>query len=99
MKTWFSKVRVEELEWLAQSPDLISTEHLLKELECQQCHIPLCLTSVPNLTNTLMAEWANPTVTFQHPVESVPRKVEVIIAANGGLHLERATVFIKPIWV
>uniref|UniRef100_A0A8K9UXS1 Uncharacterized protein n=1 Tax=Oncorhynchus mykiss TaxID=8022 RepID=A0A8K9UXS1_ONCMY len=44
-------------------------------------------TSVPNLTNALVAEWKQvPAAMFQHLVESLPRRVEAVIAAKGGLN-------------
>lgn len=53
MKTWFTKVGVEEVEWLVQSTDLHSTEHLWDELHARPSHP----TSVLDLTNALAAEW------------------------------------------
>ena len=42
-------------------------------------------TSVLDLTNALVAEWKqNPAAMFQHPVESLPRRVEAVIAAKEG---------------
>jgi hypothetical protein len=42
-------------------------------------------TSVPDLTNALVAEWKQvPAAMFQHLVESFPRRVEAVIAAKGG---------------
>ena len=40
---WFVEISVEELDWPAQSPDLNPR--------------PNCPTSVPDLTNALLAEW------------------------------------------
>jgi hypothetical protein len=85
IQKWFVEISEEELDWPAQSPDLNSIEHLLDELECQLRAKPNCPTSVPNLTNALVAEWKHiPGAMFQHLVESLPRRVEVVIAANGG---------------
>ena len=40
--------------------------------------------SVPDLTNYLVAEWKEvPAVMFQHLEESLPRRVEAVIAAKG----------------
>ena len=42
-------------------------------------------TSVPDLTNALVAEWKQvPVAMFQHLVESLTRRVEAVIAAKGG---------------
>ena len=38
---------------------------------------------MPDLTNALVAEWKQiPAAMFQHPVESLPRRVEAVIAAK-----------------
>jgi hypothetical protein len=42
-------------------------------------------TSVPDLTNAFVAEWKQvPAAMFQHLVESLPRRVEAVIAAKRG---------------
>lgn len=50
------KAGEEELEQPAQSSDLDPTEHLWYEQECQLRAKPSHLTSVPDLTNALVAE-------------------------------------------
>ena len=82
-KSEFVEIGVEELDWPAQSPDL--NRILLDELERQLQASPNHLTSVPSLTNALKAEWnIAPPAMFQHLVESLPRRVEAVIAAKGG---------------
>ena len=72
---------MEELDWPAQSPDLNSIEHLRDELELRLRARPDRPTSVPNLTNAVVPEWKPvPAATFQHLVESLPRRVEAVIA-------------------
>jgi hypothetical protein len=40
---------------------------------------------MPELTNALVAEWKEvPAAMFQHLVESLPRRMEAVIAAKGG---------------
>ena len=40
---------------------------------------------MPDLTNALVAEWKQvPVAMFQHQVESLPRRVEAVIAAKRG---------------
>jgi phage regulator Rha-like protein len=73
---------VEELGWPAQSPDLNPIEHLWDELEHRLRARPNRPKSELDLTNALVAEWKQ--VMFQHPVESLPSRVEAVIAAKGG---------------
>ena len=57
MQKLFVEIVVEELNWPAQSPDLNPIEHLWDELERRLRARPNHSTSVPNLTNALVAEW------------------------------------------
>jgi hypothetical protein len=85
IQKWFVEIGVEELDWPAQSPDLNPIEHLWDDLERQLRARPNHATSVPDLTNALVAEWKQvPTAMFQHIVENLPRRVEAVIAAKGG---------------
>lgn len=52
IKTWLAKVRVEKLEWPTQNPHLYPTEYFWDELDPSA----LCLTSVTEITNVLVAE-------------------------------------------
>ena len=73
-----------KLDWPAQSPHLNPIEHLWDELERQLRSRPNRPTSVPDLTNALVAEWKQILAAmFQHVVESIPRRVEAVIAAKG----------------
>ena len=86
IQKWFVEIGVEELDWPAQrSHDLNLIEHLWDELECRLRARPNLPTSLPDLTNALVAEWKQiPAVMFQHLVESLLRRVEAVIAAKGG---------------
>ena len=77
---------MEELEWPAQSPDLNPIEHLWDELEHRLRARPHHPTSVgDDLTNALAAEWMQvPAAMFQHLVESLPTRLEAVIAAKEG---------------
>uniref|UniRef100_A0A4W5KX62 Tc1-like transposase DDE domain-containing protein n=1 Tax=Hucho hucho TaxID=62062 RepID=A0A4W5KX62_9TELE len=71
---------VEKLDWPAQSPDLNPIEHLgmYRKADCEPG------LNRPNITNALVAEWKQvPAVMFQHLLESLPRRVEAVIAAKG----------------
>ena len=75
---------MEKLDCPAQSPDLDPIKHLWDELKRRLQARPNRRTSVPDLTNALVAEWKQvPAAMFQHLVESLPRRVEAIIAAKG----------------
>ena len=84
MQKWFVEIGVEELDWPAQSPDLNPIKHLWDELECRLQARPRHPTSVPDLTHALVAEWKQiPAAMFQQLVESLPRRMEAVIAAKG----------------
>ena len=69
---------------IAQSHDLNPIEHLWDELERQLRARPNHLTSVPDLTNALVAEWKQlHAAMFQHLVKNLPRRVEAVTAATG----------------
>jgi hypothetical protein len=85
IQKWFVEIGVEELDWPTQSPVLNPIEHLWDELECRLRARPNRPTSVPDLTNALVAEWKQvPAAMLQHLVESLPRRVEAVITAKGG---------------
>uniref|UniRef100_A0AAZ3PX08 Tc1-like transposase DDE domain-containing protein n=1 Tax=Oncorhynchus tshawytscha TaxID=74940 RepID=A0AAZ3PX08_ONCTS len=76
IQKWFLEISVEELDWSAQSPDLNPIEHLLRCNWNADCEPGLIApTSVPDLTNALVAEWKQvPAAMFQHLVESLSQK-------------------------
>jgi hypothetical protein len=81
IQKWFVEIGVEELAWPTKSPDLNSIEHLWDELRAR----PNRPTSVPDITNALVAELKQiPATMFQHIVESLPRRLEAVIAAKRG---------------
>ena len=85
IKTWMSEFGVDELDWPALSPDLDPIEHLWDELQRRLRARPSCPTSVSDLTNVFLEEWAKiPINTLLNLVESLPRRVEAVIAAKGG---------------
>ena len=53
---WIVEIGVEELDWPAQSPDLNPIKHVWDDLEPRRVR-PNRPTSVPDLTNALVAEW------------------------------------------
>jgi hypothetical protein len=83
IQKWFVETCVEELDWSAQRPDLNPIEPLWHELERRLRARPNRQTSVPDFTNALVAEFCgNLLPMFQHLVESIPKRVEAVIAAK-----------------
>ena len=77
IQKWFVEIGVEELDWPAQSHDLNPIGQIWDELECP-------LRARPNGTNALVAEWKQVSAAMvQYLVESLPRRVEAVIAAKG----------------
>jgi hypothetical protein len=86
IQKWFVEMGLEELDWPAQSPDLNPVEYLGDELERRLRARPNCPTSLPDLTNALVAEWKQvPAAMLQYQVKSLPRIVGAVIAANAIL--------------
>ena len=76
---------VDELDWPAQSSDLNPTEHLWDELEQRLRARPSHPTVVCDLINALMEERSKISInTLPNLVESLPSRVEAVIAAKGG---------------
>jgi hypothetical protein len=55
IQKWFVEIGEKELDWHAESPNLNPIEHLWDKLECQLGARPSRPTSVPDLTNALVA--------------------------------------------
>ena len=78
-------VPVKELDWPAQSPDLNPIENLWDELDRRLRARSSCPTTKSDLTNALLEEWSKiPINTLLNLVESLPRRVEAVIATKGG---------------
>lgn len=76
---------VEHLIWPPQSPDLNIIEHLWSILEKQLRSRYPPPSSLTELETALHEEWAKiPLETIQTLYESIPRRIEAVIAAKGG---------------
>jgi hypothetical protein len=90
-----SKVHTEMVCWdqcvrtllsCTEPSDLNPIEDIWDELEHRLRAGSNRPTSVPNLTNARVAEWKQvPTAMLQHLVESLPRRVEAVIAKGGPI--------------
>ena len=86
IKARLGEFGVKEIDRPTQSPDLNPIKHLRDELQRRLRARPSRPTSVSDLTNNLLSEWAEiPTDTLQNLVESLPRGVEAVIAEGGGI--------------
>ena len=75
---------MEELDWPAQIPDFNPLEHLWDELERRLRARPY-VQQQSDLTNALLEEWSKiPINTLLNLVESLHRRIEAVVAANGG---------------
>jgi hypothetical protein len=81
IQKYFVKIDVKELDWPAQSPDLNPIKHLSDELEHLLRAKNQCPTSLMLLCLNVRKQV--PAAMFQHLVESLPSRVEVVITAKG----------------
>ncbi|KAI0998261.1 hypothetical protein K3495_g9933 [Podosphaera aphanis] len=73
------------LDWPAQSPDLNSIEHLWEELKRRLGAYYEPPKGVGELWQRVQREWALiPASTCRNLIESIPRRIEAILAAKGG---------------
>lgn len=87
MNTWFANAGAKELECPVQSPDLYPNDHLWHEMEYWLRPKPLHLTSVLDLTNTLVLNGQFPIATLQSLADCFPRRLDAVIAAKLGINL------------
>jgi hypothetical protein len=86
IQKWFVEISVEELDWPAQSPDLNSTSNTFGRNWNTVCEPGL--TAQHQCPTSLIFLWLNGSTFLQffsqHLVESLPRRVEAVIAAKRG---------------
>lgn len=82
---WYGDNGVNRMDWPAQSPDLNPIENLWDALDRRIKGCNNRPKSVKELTCLLQAEWKKiPLAVIQGLVESMPRRVEAVIASRGG---------------
>ena len=84
-KNWFQNSDLEVMEWPAQSPDLNPIEHLWSHLKKKLGEYETPPAGITGLWERVEKEWNNiPASVCQNLIESMPRRVAAVLAANGG---------------
>ena len=82
---WFDDNGIKLLTWPAQSPDLNPIEHLWVHLKRELQKYPTSPKGVYEFWDRVVEKWNNiPAETCQTLIESMPRRIEAVIRANGG---------------
>jgi transposase len=84
-KAWFNDHEYQVLPWPAQSPDLNPIEHLWHHLKRKLAEYQEPPKGIMELWERVEGEWnkIGPEV-CQNLIESMPRRVEAVVKANGG---------------
>jgi hypothetical protein len=82
---WFEDNNINVLSWPAQSPDINPIEHLWEHLKRQLQQYDTPPKGVHELWDWVVKEWnAIPPEVCQNLIESMPRRIQAVIKANGG---------------
>lgn len=85
VRKWFEDNRVTVMDWPAQSPDLNPIENLWGELERKLRLRGDRPKNAGELIRFLTEEWeCIPRDTVEKLVDSMPRRIEAVLAAKGG---------------
>jgi hypothetical protein len=85
---WFEEheAALQHIPWPAQSPDLNIIEPLWSVVESTMRNIFPPPSSVMQPEDVLREEWYSiPVAGFQNLHESIPRRIQTVLQANGGL--------------
>ena len=84
-KNWFQNSNLKVMEWPAQSQDLNPMEHLWSHLKTKLGEYETPPAGITGLWERVAKEWTNiPASVCQNLIESMPRRVAAILAANGS---------------
>ena len=73
------------LRWPAQSPDLNPIENLWDEIERGVRQLDPILSNLKELGSAIHQTWSQiPHTTYQHLIESMPRRIHAVLMAKGG---------------
>nr|KAF6336831.1 hypothetical protein mMyoMyo1_012050 [Myotis myotis] len=73
------------LRWPPQSPDLNPIEHLWDEVKRAIRQLVPQPSNLTELDSAIHQAWCQiPRITFQHLVESMPRRIAAVLKAKGG---------------
>nr|KAF6360184.1 hypothetical protein mMyoMyo1_011136 [Myotis myotis] len=73
------------LRWPSQSPDLNPIEHLWDEVKRAIRQLLPQPSNLTELDSAIHQAWCHiPRITFQHLVESMPRRITAVLKAKGG---------------
>lgn len=82
---WFEDNQIDVMVWPPQSPDISPIEHLWEELKKALKKYPTAPKGVHELWERVVVEWNKiPPETCQKLIESMPRRIQAVIKANGG---------------
>jgi hypothetical protein len=87
IESWFEdhEDSLRHLHWPAQSPPLNITESLWSVLECRVGNRFRPVSSLKELEDVILGEWYSiPLGTIQNLHESIPRRIQAVLQANGG---------------
>ena len=87
IKEWFAAHDVDVLDWIGQSCDLNPIENLWRGLNRIIRNMPTC-SNLTELAKTITKAWkqlAKDTAFLNALTDSMPRRVEAVIQANGDV--------------